>query len=507
MKPSMPLLPVLRRMFLCCLCLVPLAALADPAARVGRIAAVEGAVAFRSNDQSEPVPAAVNWPFTTANVITTASGARTELRVGSTAVRLDGQSELHVLALDDARVDLYLVQGSMAVRLRNPEIVREFSLQTAQGQITLQQPGRLRVDAGHEVTGIHAIDGVVRFDAGGNAQGGVVLAAGSTMESRNGIARITDLNALQVRDGFDAWALARDDSDDRLTRVRHVSAETTGYEELERHGTWHDSAEYGVVWTPTVVAPGWAPYQSGRWIWMAPWGWTWVDNAPWGYAPSHYGRWVSIDRRWCWTPGAAVARPVWAPALVGWHGAQNWNLALRSSSPPSGGWFPLAPREVYVPPYPVSRTYVQQINVIQNTNVTQVNRFYGARPVVDSGHRPQQSIVLAQPAALLQAPLHAREAQLSARGREVPARVLTPAAALPHAAPLRPLPLLPAAVPSIAPAAVTMPAEAGGRHPADGQVDAHRTNQVDLHGVRHAARQVENRGEPHREPHGEAHRR
>jgi hypothetical protein len=25
---------------------------------------------------------------------------------------------------------------------------------------------------------------------------------------------------------------------------------------------------------------------------MSPWGWTWVDNAPWGFAPFHYGRWV-----------------------------------------------------------------------------------------------------------------------------------------------------------------------------------------------------------------------
>src|SRR5437867_1713415 len=81
-----------------------------------------------------------------------------------------------------------------------------------------------------------------------------------------------------------------------------------------------------------------------------PWGWTWVDDAPWGFAPFHYGRWVWYRSRWCWAPGSYVARPVYAPALVAWVGGPSVNVSVSigRSSPPVG-WFPLGPREVYVP--------------------------------------------------------------------------------------------------------------------------------------------------------------
>ena len=36
----------------------------------------------------------------------------------------------------------------------------------------------------------------------------------------------------------------------------------------------------------------------------APWGWTWVDDAPWGFAPFHYGRWVN-----CASAGAGCRAP------------------------------------------------------------------------------------------------------------------------------------------------------------------------------------------------------
>ena len=55
--------------------------------------------------------------------------------------------------------------------------------------------------------------------------------------------------------------------------------------------------EYGTVWFPHVTIVGWAPYRYGHWAWISPWGWTWVDDAPWGFAPFHYGRWVFVARR------------------------------------------------------------------------------------------------------------------------------------------------------------------------------------------------------------------
>ena len=94
----------------------------------------------------------------------------------------------------------------------------------------------------------------------------------------------------------------------------------TGAEDLDRYGHWESHPEYGPIWTPPPWCPGWAPYRYGHWAWIGPWGWTWVDDAPWGFAPFHYGRWVMVGGRWCWAPGRYVARPVYAPALVAWIG-------------------------------------------------------------------------------------------------------------------------------------------------------------------------------------------
>ena len=354
---------------------------ADPPARVGVISLVQGAVEFRNTFQSDPARAAVNWPVTAGNLLVTGPQARTELRVGSTVIRLDAQSQLEVTALDDVRLNLVLSRGSATVRVRNAELASQFGLQTPQGQVVLLQPGRFRVDTGliadnTGATSVHVMDGLARFDTAGTVQPGPLIAAGSRLDSRYGTTQITDLRAPQAADGFDSWSLARDAGDDRSQALRYLSPEITGYQELDRHGIWIQSVEYGPVWTPTVVVAGWAPYRSGRWTWVAPWGWTWVDSAPWGYAPSHYGRWISLDNRWCWTPGPVLARPVWAPALVSWRGGTGRNARLSWSSPPVEGWVALAPREAYVPPYRVSQNYVQQINVTQVSNRID-NRVYG----------------------------------------------------------------------------------------------------------------------------------
>ena len=140
----------------------------------------------------------------------------------------------------------------------------------------------------------------------------------------------------------------------------------TGAEDLDRYGRWETAPEYGTVWIPTaVVAADWAPYRHGRWAWSRHWGWTWVDDAPWGFAPFHYGRWVSWGGRWCWSPGPYVHRPVYAPALVGWVGGGSVSVGIsvgHRPPPPRFGWYPLAPREVYVPGYRHSPRYVHRVN-------------------------------------------------------------------------------------------------------------------------------------------------
>src|SRR5471032_1674991 len=317
---------------------------------VGRISSVQGTVTLVGD--GDPVAAGLNWPVTSANHVNTARGARAEFRVGSTAIRVDGDSDLEVTQLDDDHLQLRLNYGTASVHIKNPDLLRGFELTTPEARVTMLEPGTLRVDAErvYDTSQISALSGAARVDGAGSV---LTLSAG-----RQADVGLQDVRtSLANRDAFDGWAESIDRRDDAAIASRYVSTDITGYEELDQNGTWRDNPEYGALWAPRNVASDWAPYRDGRWIWLDPWGWTWVDNAPWGYAPSHYGRWVMVERRWYWAPGRAVGRPVWAPALVGWVGGDQLqvNISVRDGRRAPGlGWFPLSPRETYVPSYRVS---------------------------------------------------------------------------------------------------------------------------------------------------------
>ena len=328
-------------------------------ARVGRVSLVQGPVTISTEDSERAEGAMVNWPVTSDNRITTERNGRTEIRIGSTAVRLDGNSSLEVLELDDDRLQLMLHYGSANIRVRNAEVLDGFSIETPQGRVRMREAGRIRVDANPDGSLVDVFDGVALVETDGST---FSLRAGRRVEMREGDL----LTALAVRTSFDDWARLRDQQDDRVVSDRYVTTEMTGYEELDRHGSWSDNSEYGPVWLPRHVSSGWAPYRDGRWTWVSPWGWTWIDNAPWGYAPSHYGRWVMINQRWGWAPGRNITRPVWAPALVGWVGGSGWNLAFNSGSlhrsAPAQGWYPLGFGDNYVPGYRMKNDHLRYIN-------------------------------------------------------------------------------------------------------------------------------------------------
>jgi hypothetical protein len=99
------------------------------------------------------------------------------------------------------------------------------------------------------------------------------------------------------------------------------------YDALAPHGDWIEMAPYGWVWAPRSVTPDWRPYRDGHWVYTD-YGWTWVADEEWGWAPYHYGRWA-LDSRfgWVWVPGS-----VWAPAWVSWRWGDGY-----------AGWAPLPP--------------------------------------------------------------------------------------------------------------------------------------------------------------------
>lgn len=100
------------------------------------------------------------------------------------------------------------------------------------------------------------------------------------------------------------------------------------YESLTPYGQWFQDPAYGWCWTPYDMPADWRPYSDGHWEYTD-YGWGWVSNETWGWAPYHYGRWFFDDSYgWAWEPGTD-----WAPAWVAW----------RSDDSDWVGWAPLPP--------------------------------------------------------------------------------------------------------------------------------------------------------------------
>jgi hypothetical protein len=185
--------------------------------------------------------------------------------------------------------------------------------------------------------------------------------AGGTVSISGNPARVAMTAAVPT--AFDDWALDRDRQRAAALASQYVSPYMTGYQDLDAYGRWTTYSDYGPVWFPTSVAAGWAPYRYGHWAFIPPWGWTWIDDAPWGFAPFHYGRWAFIHGAWGWCPGERVHHPVYAPALVAFIGGTGWNVTVTvGESRPAVGWVPLGPREAFHPYYSSSVEYLHEIN-------------------------------------------------------------------------------------------------------------------------------------------------
>jgi hypothetical protein len=340
----------------------------DPPGRVARLGYMEGSVSFQPAGESEWVEAVPNRPMTTGDKLWADRDSRAEVQLGSATINLGPNTGFSFLNLDDRTVQIQLSSGSLNVRVWNLDRDNVFEIDTANQAFTVYQQGRYRLDASedgsHTTVTIREGEG----ESTGNGQS-YTMHAGQRFILSGTSSLNAEVEEIRGPDEFDNWANSRERRYEDSPSARYCSRRVVGFQDLDDNGDWQPSPDYGYVWFPRV-AVGWAPYHDGHWAWIDPWGWTWVDDARWGYAPFHYGRWVSMRGRWGWIPGPREERPVYAPALVAFVGG---GFAAGATV----AWFPLGPREVYVPSYRVSPGYVNRVNVTNTTvNVTQVTNVY-----------------------------------------------------------------------------------------------------------------------------------
>jgi uncharacterized protein DUF6600 len=353
----------------------------DPPSRIARLSHIDGEISFDPAGTDDWVSAVVNRPITTGDKLWADRDSRAELQLGSATIRIGSMTGFSFLNLSDWATQLQLTEGSIRIRVRRLGENENFEVDTPNLAFSILRPGiyRISVNEGGDSTVIHVRGGEGEVTGGGQAY----TVHGEETGTFTGTDQLNaDIEGIGSDDDLEAWSEERDRRQDHSISSRYVSDEAVGYEDLDDYGGWRNT-EYGEVWFPHTTIVGWAPYRYGHWAYIYPWGYTWVEDEPWGFAPFHYGRWVVVGGVWGWVPcrpavvGVAYVRPVYAPALVAWVGGPHFAIGVSVGGAAAVGWFPLGPREVYVPSYPVSRTYVNQVNITNTTvNTTVVNNYY-----------------------------------------------------------------------------------------------------------------------------------
>jgi hypothetical protein len=397
------------RLLLTALGAIGLLSAQDPPTRVGRLSYVGGSVSFQPGGVDDWVDATVNRPLTTGDQIYSDANGRAEIRLPGAAFRLGTTTAVTFLNLDDGTVQLQLSEGALEVTVRRLDNSQVFEIDTPNLAFSISQPGEYRFDTdqGADQTAVTVRAGGGQITGNGGAfdvQAGQQAVVAGHDQPRYSVF------AAPPADSFDRFGEARDQREANLAAARFVSPYVVGWEDLDDHGTWQASPEFGQVWIPRDMPADWAPYHYGHWAWIDPWGWSWVDDASWGFAPFHYGRWASYQGGWAWVPGPVAVVPVYAPALVAWVGFGGGPGAGISFGGDFGvGWFALGPRDVYIPAYRASEAYVTRVNVsnavvINTTQVTNVYNVYvrtGAISNVTYANRAVAGAVMAVPQSAL----------------------------------------------------------------------------------------------------------
>ncbi len=337
----------------------------DPPSRVARLGYVSGTVSFQPSGEDQWSQAVLNYPLTTGDRIYADRDGRAELETGNIAVRVSSSTDVTTTNLNDQLVQLGLAQGTLRVRAYDILQGNSVEIDTPNAALTLLRPGSYRVETYPDdgTTLVTVNSGDLEISGNGISQ---------TVHSGQSV-KLVGTDDVQMAfvsapggDDFDSWCNDRDRRYLSSNSRQYTGGYVPGYDDLDQYGQWQPSPDYGQVWYPNSVAADWAPYRYGRWAWVEPWGWTWVEDEPWGFAPFHYGRWALIGSRWGWVPGTVVVgiRPVYAPALVAFVGGPNAGVQV---------WFPLGPRDPFLPWYHHSDVYLRQVNVVTVRNVNIVN--------------------------------------------------------------------------------------------------------------------------------------
>lgn len=221
--------------------------------------------------------------------------SRAEIQLGSLAARIWQTTDLTITNLTDQVTQLGLAQGSIRLRTFSLNPNEQVEVDTPNGSLTVVQPGDFRVDSytGDGGTVVTVNSGQLEVTGPNLSQ---YISAGQSVQLMG--TNPIQIGSLQLPglDAFDRWCIDRDHQIMNAQAGRYVSRDVVGYDDLDSYGSWMDDADYGSVWYPSSLAVDWVPYRFGHWVWVGPWGWTWVKTNRGAMRHSITGGGCSSDR-------------------------------------------------------------------------------------------------------------------------------------------------------------------------------------------------------------------
>jgi hypothetical protein len=357
-----------------------------------RLSFVDGEVSYFRPGAEDWTNAVVNTALAPGDELATGAGANLELQVGGRAFARAGENtQLALTSLEPDFQQLRVTSGHVSLDLRSLESGQTFEIDTPNAAFTIDRAGYYRVAVeGDSTTFISRRGGRATLTPAAGES--LAIAAGEqVVVTGEGTPQVETYAAPEL-DAWDRWNYARTDDQQGSVSARYVPSGVYGASDLDRHGDWRVVPTYGSMWVPRGVAAGWAPYSTGRWVYDPYYGWTWVDDYAWGWAPYHYGRWVHYSGYWGWCPGPIVARPYYAPALVGFYGG-GFSVNV-SFGVPYVGWVALGWGEPLIPWWGPARfrgyprwagwggpRYINNVAYRHNTvyNINEINVYRNAR--------------------------------------------------------------------------------------------------------------------------------
>jgi hypothetical protein len=350
----------------------------DPPSRVARLSSMQGGVSFQAAGSNDWGVATLNSSITTGDRLVADDGGRAELEIGGVAARVGSATDVTVTNLTDGLLQLGVPAGTLRLSVYRMNPGDTIEVDTPNGAVSVLEPGTVRIatsSAGTE-TIVSVERGRVDLSGPNLSQ---AIGGGRTVRLAAGDGGVQLTNAPHPGpDEFDEWSASRDAvlTNPSSQSETYVNPDIPGVQDLDANGQWQTDDDAGPIWYPTTVAVGWVPYRYGHWGWAEPWGWVWISDEPWGFAPFHYGRWALVRNRWGWVPGPRRGRPYYSPALVAFADGGGFGMSVGVSA-----WFPLGPRDPFIPWYHHDDFYLRAVNRANVRGVADIGGFVHVRDV------------------------------------------------------------------------------------------------------------------------------